>query len=75
MIGTHMLHLAYLTAKVSKGDVRSHGEGLAEAATGNLDRECVICHIRSANKQVTALPPRRSGSSDKSQVVSSFLNR
>jgi hypothetical protein len=42
MIGTHTLHLAYLAAKVSKGDVRSHGEGLVEAATGSLNRECAI---------------------------------
>ena len=55
MIGTHTLHLAYLTAKVSKGDVRSHGEGLVEAAAGSLDRECVICHTQSANNQVTVL--------------------
>ena len=58
MIGTHTLHLAYVTAKVSKGDVRSHGEGLVEAATGSLDLECVICHTQSANKQVTLLQPR-----------------
>ena len=55
MIGTHTLHLAYLTAKVSKGDVRSHVEGLAEAAAGSLDRECVICQTQSANNQVTVL--------------------
>lgn len=55
MIGTHTLRLAYLTAKVSKGDVRSHGEGLVEAAAGRLDRECVTCHAQSANNQARVL--------------------